>query len=372
MNEASPRLNELHKISVIILTYNSVKSITRCLDSLAKALPLNSQVIIIDNASSDETLVAASKYAELIPNLQTYTMPRNLGYASGNDVGADLSNGEFLAFLNPDTMVESNWIDALLPVFAKYPKIAVLQPKLLSMNEKGKFDSAGDYIDSFGNPFSLGGEWGETDHGQYDFPREVFAARGAALVIRRDVFRMIGGFDRSYFLDYEDVDLCWRVRLLGFQIVCIPSSIVYHQGSRVMTLNRLTTRGPSSLRNMFATLLKNYDRGNALKYTAAALFLVAIGAARDVLAGHPRPLMVKFKALWDVFFTLPEIFKERGMIQNHLRKVDDAAVIKYMLKVGLRSVIGREILSTRVGREVAFRLYARGLLERISSFRILV
>src|SRR3989454_10948858 len=243
--------------SVIILNYNGEKYISQCVKSVLKSDYDNFELIIVDNNSSDHSLDIVER--EFSDNrIKVIKSDKNLGFAGGNNFGAEHATGKYFILLNIDTIVDPQWLSELVSVMELDDTIGAAQPKLLSLDDKTVFDSAGDYLDFFGNSFRRGGDWYEKDKGQYDSVHEIFSARGAAMITRKEIVEKIGLFDNDYFLDFEDIDFCWRLRLFGFRVVFVPSAIVYHKGRGVSSENQ-DMRSFNALKNRFMTMVKNYD-----------------------------------------------------------------------------------------------------------------
>ena len=162
----------------------------------------------------------------------------NYGYAEGNDIGASYSSpdAEYILFLNPDVIVDPNWLEPLVNCM-KDEKVAVAQPKILMLSSKEKLDSAGHFIDLL--MFTAQTGYGEIDRGQYDNKKEIFGANGAALIVRKQVFQGLKGFDRDFFMYFEESDFCWRVWLAGYQVLYIPNAVIYHYGSGISEVSEI-------------------------------------------------------------------------------------------------------------------------------------
>ena len=214
-------------ISIIILNYNSGDFLTNCVDSIKNSNFENFEIIIVDNGSTDESLEnCKTKFNDLnfIEN------EKNLGYCEGNNIGINRAKGDFIVILNPDTIVQQNWLKELLSAFEVNGE-GLYQPKLLFLNDKTKINSAGNMIQIFGFGFSRG--HGEVDEGQYDSFEQIGFASGACLFTSRKVIEKIGRFEPFLFAYNEDMDLGWRALKLGIKSFYVPKSVVYHFGSLV-------------------------------------------------------------------------------------------------------------------------------------------
>lgn len=251
----------------------------------------------------------------------------NLGFAKGNNIGAKYAAGEYLIFLNNDTVVELTWLRELVTVMQADPKIGAAQSKLLALDHTERiFDSAGDFIDFYG--ITLSRAAGEQDLGQYETIEEVFSARGACMIVRQSVLKEVGGFDPGFVLGYEDIDLCWRIRLRGYKVVYVPRSVVFHKGYGTSSYLRKVSRDPHPL-----LMIKNYDVFNLTLYFPPYL-LVTLGAfVLDVFLRRNLYLAFsRFDTMRWVIFNFRGILAKRYVVQRLIRRVPDKTVKRMMLQ----------------------------------------
>jgi GT2 family glycosyltransferase len=353
--------------SIVILSHNSTRFIRKCLSTVIESQGPNYEIIFVDNGSSDESVEIASTMLAGRPNSRIIKSAVNLGFAAGNNLGAAAATGDILVFLNVDTEVEKGWLHGFESTFTENTDIGVIQAKLL-LGDRKTFDSAGDIVDFFGFGTSLGGSWGEKDIGQYDRPREIFAARGAGLAIRRNLFRLLDGFDDSYFLDYEDIDLSWRSWLMGYRVLYEPRSVIVHYASPRNPNTRSNTRTYHPLKNRYASLLKNYDIRNVLKFVAPA-FLVfppfyLAGAARR---RSPRSLIVALRAIVWILSNSQVIMSKRALVQTRGRTVPDSIIQSHMMRSTLKRRLQFHYLSWRLTDSQVSRWYAQPAIDQISQ-----
>lgn len=208
-------------ISIIIVNYNGKHHLEKCLKSLSDIDYKNYEIILVDNNSTDESLDFVKR---TYPSIKIIQLEKNFGFAEPNNIGAKKANGEFLLFLNNDTFVEPNFISELVQVINSDSKIAICQSYLLKPNKE--IDSSGDFVDTLGRAYSSRKKVSEI--------REILSARGAAMLVRKDSFFDLGGFDKNFFASFEDVDIGWRAWLWGYRVVLAPNSIVYHVGGQTI------------------------------------------------------------------------------------------------------------------------------------------
>ena len=217
-------------ISVIIVNYNSGARLSRCLSHLGRQTYRDFEIIIVDNASDDTSLADALSEATMALAPRTIRADQNLGFAAANNIAAREARGEWLAFLNPDAYPERDWLSALLSAAARYPYADAFGSTQLMADRPDLIDGAGDvyhvlgvgYRGGFGQPSSRVPPDGE-----------CFAPCAAAALYRRTAFERLGGFDERFFCYGEDVDLGFRLRLLGGRAVQVKAARVLHEGSGV-------------------------------------------------------------------------------------------------------------------------------------------
>ena len=189
-------------------------------------------IIVADNASSDDSLAFLQTH---YPEVQTIVLDQNYGFADGYNRALKQVEAEYYVLLNSDVEVTHHWLEPLVEYMDAHEEVAACQPKLLSYVDKGKFEYAGasgGYIDHYGYPFCRGRLFDsvENDNGQYDYATSVLWATGACLFIRSKDYWLADGLDSRYFAHNEEIDLCWRLHIMGRQVVCLPDSVVYHLG----------------------------------------------------------------------------------------------------------------------------------------------
>lgn len=222
------------KVSLVVLNHDAVKKLgpeaAVYLKSIASTRYPNLEIIIVDNASTDESVKMVQNLFRDDPRVRLVKLRENHGYAGGNNAGFKRCSGDvkYVAFLNNDLTVEEEWLEKIVVVMESDEDIAASQPKIMQMNNKHLIDSLGGFIDTIGRAYDLG--HGLPHRIKVEKPYRIFYARGAALVVRKKVFEELSGFDEDYFIYYEETDLCWRMRLMGYDVVAVPTSVVYHLG----------------------------------------------------------------------------------------------------------------------------------------------
>ena len=220
------------KTAIVILNWNGRKMLEQYLPSVLEYSCDEATVVVADNASTDDSLAFLNaRY----PQIQTIVLDQNYGFAEGYNRALKQVEAEYYVLLNSDVEVTPHWLSPLIAYMDSHVEVAACQPKLLSYVNKEKFEYAGasgGYLDRYGYPFCRGRLFDavETDRGQYDDTVEVLWATGACLFIRSEDYWRVGGLDGRFFAHCEEIDLCWRLNIVGRKVVCQPESRVYHLG----------------------------------------------------------------------------------------------------------------------------------------------
>lgn len=275
----------MKKISIVILNWNGS-------DMLRSFLPQvqiysespDVEICVADNGSCDDSV---EMLRHEFPTVRLILLEENNGFADGYNLALAQVDAEYVVLLNSDVEVSDRWLEPLVDYMDAHPEAAACQPKIRSFRRKNTFEyagAAGGFIDLYGYPFCRGRILGEveTDRGQYDTITSVFWATGAALFIRLEDYWSAGGLDGRFFAHMEEIDLCWRLRARGREIVCIPQSTVFHVGGA--TLKKENPRKTFlNFRNNLVMLYKNlpeYDLRRVMRvrtlldYIAALSFLL--------------------------------------------------------------------------------------------------
>lgn len=194
------------RASIIIVGYNSLSDLPRCLASLQEDMAQEDEVIVVDNASQDGTPQAIREH---FPWVRVLCSPENVGFGAANNLAAAQARGEYLAFLNPDTTAEPGWLEALIAALEDDPSAGLATPKILLMQDPQRINTCGNDIHISGLTLCRG--MGEPS-AAFSQLETVSAVSGAAFVVRRALFEAIGGFDPLFFMYMEDTDLSLRAR----------------------------------------------------------------------------------------------------------------------------------------------------------------
>lgn len=247
------------KTAVVILNWNGEAMLRQFLPSVISGSNEEGTVVYVaDNASTDHSCEIVEKE---FPSVRLIRLDQNYGFAEGYNRALAQVEAEYVVLLNSDVEVTEGWLQDMVAYMDTHPEVAACQPKILSYRHRNLFEYAGasgGFMDCYGYPFCRGRVFDtvEEDKGQYEEIVPVFWATGAALLIRLEVYRKVGGLDARFFAHMEEIDLCWRLRSRGYQLVCIPSSKVYHVGGA--TLKKENPRKTFlNFRNNLLMLYKN-------------------------------------------------------------------------------------------------------------------
>lgn len=244
-------MNKEPLVSIIIINYNGKSYLEECLQSLKKITYNNFEIILVDNNSTDNSVEFVKNH---YPSIMIIKLDKNYGFAYPNNVGVKNARGELLLFLNNDTSVDPQFVTELVDAINSDSKIAICQSMLLKPN--GEVDSSGDFIDHIGIAYS--------SKKKIENVREILSAKGASMLVRKEIYNKLGGFDEKFFISFEDVDLGWRSWILGYKVVVIPKSIVFHKGGKtVKTLkSNVAFHG---LKNQISMKFTNFESKSTLK-----------------------------------------------------------------------------------------------------------
>lgn len=219
------------RIAIVILNWNGVSMMRKYLPTVISRSS-EATVYIADNASTDESIDFVKSEYPMCPLIE---LDKNWGFADGYNKALSQVDAEYYLLLNSDIEVAEGWLRPLIDFLDNNPDVAACQPKLLSIFKRNCFEYAGacgGYLDRFGYPFCRGRVFDtvEEDRGQYDNVSDLLWATGAALMVRSSDYWAAGGLDGRFFAHNEEIDLCWRLRIMGRRICCVPNSVVYHVG----------------------------------------------------------------------------------------------------------------------------------------------
>jgi GT2 family glycosyltransferase len=312
------------RVTAIMVTWNSERTIELCLDALQNQVGIKLEIILVDNASQDGTLALAERY----PQVKIISNPNNMGFCHANNFGFSQANGDFILFINPDVRLAPGYINTLTTVLERQLQAGAITGKLLRMTPEGEqvkmdgravIDSVGIHLKRTRQAVDKGR--GEIDRGQYEQECEVFGVCAAAGLFRKQALldASIDGqvFDERFFAYYEDVDLAWRLSMLGWKNLYTPTAIAYHaRGWRESRGSRKEIKEIvryHSFKNKRLMILKNERRKtlfpNLIFILGYEFFAIGYALLKE-------PFL--FKAYKEIWQDLPHIRHWRAEIQQRM------------------------------------------------------
>jgi GT2 family glycosyltransferase len=299
------------KIAVVILNWNGQKFLEQFLPKAIKYSSL-SKIIVADNQSTDDSVVYVKEH---FPEVIIVQNPSNNGFAGGYNVALKQVNAEYYVLLNSDVEVTEQWLEPIIALMDSNKNIAACQPKILDYNHKHLFEyagAAGGFIDKYGYPFCRGRVFNdlEEDKNQYNDSVEVFWATGACMFVRAEAFWKVGGFDGDYFAHMEEIDLCWRLKNIGYQIYAEPKSLVYHVGGG--TLHKISpTKTYLNFKNNLTTFTKNSSPRFLFFKILYRMVLDGVAAYKFLFEGKGAHFIAVVKAHISFYAHLASTLKKR-------------------------------------------------------------
>lgn len=305
------------RATIILINYNSADHLARCLDSLQRdpAIP-DYELIVVDNASTPDDL---RPLARDHPRLRLINSEENLGFGGANNLAAQQAAGKYLAFLNPDTVAEPGWLEALITALQQDAGAGLATARILLLDDPQYINAAGNTVHLSGLTLCRGFGRPAT---QYDQPAVVSAVSGAAFAIRRDLFQQLRGFDDTYFMYFEDTDLSLRARLAGYRCLYVPQARVHHD----YHLRFGPRKTYYEERNRYLTLLKLFRRRTLLLLLPTLLLAETVTWGFTLLRDRPhwRNKLHAYRNVWRRRHTLRAA---RRCVQA-TRRLSDRALLR--------------------------------------------
>ena len=318
-------------ITVIIPHFNGTEILRDCLNSLYQSTSLNIHTILVDNASTDDSVrMVESEF----PTVEILQLEQNLGFAGGCNAGIKAARTPFVLILNNDTIHQTGWIEKMLAKLESDPKIAVVQPKIRSYQKRDYFDysgACGGEMDIFAFPFAHGRvmDFIEKDDGQYDlFFDRIFWASGTAFLARTEIIRKAGLLDEAFFAHMEEIDLQWRIQLMGYDIAIEPQALVWHCSGFTLSAESPLKKYLNH-RNSLLMLLANYRLPVTLYIVPIRFLLDLMALGFSLLKGDWGRIRAILKAhLW-ILVHPGLVFRRRRLVKSR-RVLHDRKMMERM------------------------------------------
>jgi GT2 family glycosyltransferase len=302
------------KLAIVLLSYNSKTLVEKFLPLIIKTTAhLQDTVIyLVDNGSSDHVLdFAKNNFSEV----KTIRIENNRGFTNGYVESLAQIEAEYYCLISSEIEVSEGWADPILTLLDSDKNIAACQPKIMSYDRRNEFEyagAAGGFIDYLGYPFCRGRMVNavEVDKGQFDNVQEIFWASGACLFVRADLYHQVGGLDNDFFAHMEEIDLCWRLKNMGYKIMFHPESKVFHMGGFIIKYG-----SPGKVfrnhRNNLIMLLKNLPPYEALWKIPVRFWMDFFTIVKMALDGNFKTIPAVSRAHIQFLLYFPKWYKKR-------------------------------------------------------------
>ena len=346
------------KVAIVILNWNGADMMHRYLPSVIQCSQGEGvEVIVADNASTDNSI---SLLQTEFPNIRIIRLDQNYGFADGYNRALREVEATYYLLLNSDVEIrQPQWLNPMIDYLDAHPQVAACQPKLLKLQthpltppcmegsghhealpSDGNYSppsqggaqgvglffeyagASGGFIDRYGYPYCRGRVFDtiEEDKGQYDDIASVMWTTGAAMMVRSDIYWKAGGLDARFFAHMEEIDLCWRMRIMGYELACIPQSTAYHLGGA--TLNQGNPRKTFlNFRNNLLMLYKNLPDSKLTSVLRMRTLLDWVAAIQFLVKGDPQNMKAIFKAHKEFKLLKPQYATIRQQIQAYRTSV---------------------------------------------------
>lgn len=330
-------------VFVIVINYNGVKYLKTCLSSLAQQTYSNYKIVVFDNASTDNSVEFIQQN---FPNIRIIQAGKNFGFAEGNNFAMKfaLDQGASYFFLvNNDTEAKMDLVEKLVNSAESDDSLGIVGPSVFALQNKYSIQERGVTIDRFGYPLAIKNASLNGDC--------VFFVSGCAMLIKVELIRKIGLFDKEYFMFVEDLDLCWRAQLAGYKIIVNEKAVIYHasggsiSGGVIKAASYKTNVRRVFLRekNTIRTLIKNYNTYNMITTVSFYVALLFFECFLWIFLLKPNTAKNIVKAIFWNIQNLPQTFNQRAKIQS-IRKINDHNITGKMVhgysKLGIFRSIG--------------------------------
>lgn len=348
MINVSEKDEECPSVSIIIVNFNGKEFLRRCLTSLLTTDYPNFEIVIVDNASTDgsveliEELFGSYAYINVIKNSE------NLGHAEGCNVGAKVAKGKYLVFLDSDTEIKAggctseknerlyvpqNWLLELVKVMEIDRSTGIAQAKIVLAKDSRLLDYTCIAIDALGTWYATYG----LKEDELKEKIEILAASSGCCIVRKEVFEEVDGFDSDYFIYDDDTDFSLRTRLLGYNVVLVPSAVIVHRGGVLRGINPRTVY--HSAKNRVRTMLKNYELRNLWWRFLVLCFLMSMVSLGFILLKKLDEAKATMKGVSNSIANFRKIWMKRLLVQSKRRVRDAELVRKGLIRNDVRSTL---------------------------------
>ncbi len=323
-------------VAIVVLNWNGKLLLEKFLPSVVNTMYGNLQIVLGDNFSTDDSVAyVKSTY----PTINVIQNTKNYGFAEGYNQILTQVEADYYILLNSDVEVPENWIKAVIDLMESDDQIAVAQPKIKWQLDKTKFEyagAAGGFVDRHVFPFCRGRIFDavEADNRQYNDAIEIFWASGAALFIKRKYWEMAGGLDADLFAHMEEIDLCWRLKNMGYKVMFCPDAEVYHVGGGSLNATN-PYKTYLNFRNNLIIMQKNLPAKEVFGMLFIRFFLDFAALLQFLLKGEAKFAWAVSKAHVQFFKSFSATRKKRAKqqrpYQSHTGVYPSSIVVKYFV-----------------------------------------
>ena len=342
--------------SIIVVNCSGKHHLEECLPSLAGLnYPRDRfEVILVDNASADGSVEYTRR---AFPWVRILQLDKNYGFCRANNEGVKIAKGEYTILLNNDTVVTEEWLLELVKGASSEDRIVSCASKMLYRDRREVINSAGGKITIIGGGFYRG--YGEGDSAQYDRAAYTGFGCGAGVLVRKNFFESVGGFDEDYFSSCEEHDLGWKAWLYGYKVLYVPTAVMYHRESA--TFGSRSTFEPTKVylvtRNRLYNIIKNLETRNVLRALFISMGFNSYRSSKYVVQGNFAALKSIARAHFDFAKNLRKMLGKRQVVQKN-RTVSDKELYRLGVIATLKESIFEERRLNRVWRDEFYRLEA--------------
>lgn len=311
------------KVSIIIVNFNGKKWLKNCFDSISHLKYKNYEIICVDNNSSDDSI---EYITQNYPQILLIKNDINSGFTGGNNLGFENSSGDYIWMLNNDTTVEPNSLGLMVDYMEKNLYIGSLQSKLILMNDPNKLDVCGAYWTDSTLLYHYG-YYGDVGTPKYNIPIPFFSNKGASMMLRTSVLKIVGFLDNDFWCYYEETDLCNRIWLAGYECWYLPSAVVYHAGGGTSLSMPNDFIQFHNFKNKILSIVKNYSIFSLFYIVPTHICVIVSLSLFWLLKGKYKHSLSIFKAIWWNLTNLKKSITKRKIIQK-FRVVNDRDIFK--------------------------------------------
>ena len=341
-------------ISIIVVNYNGKHFLGECFVSLENLeYPRDKfEVILVDNASTDGSV---HYVRETFPWVNILQLDKNYGFCKPNNDGVNIANGEYVVFLNNDTAVTKEWLLELVKGALSEEQIASCASKMLYYDRRNVINTAGGKLTIIGGGFYKG--YGDKDGSEYSKPEYTGFGCGAGVLVKKELFQHVGGFDEDYFASCEENDLGWKLWLYGYKVLYVPTAVMYHKESGTFG-SRSTFESIKVYlitRNRLYNIVKNLEAKNVIRALFISLGFNLYRSIRYLAQGNFASIKSIVTAHLDFVKNLSKMLANRRVVQNN-RKLPDKQLYKLGVMATLKESISEERRLRRVWKDEFYRI----------------